>query len=78
MFEVGKVYRLTMIEGGGQVMSTWKVEHIEGTLLRLSSEFEKDRIINVGSLHFIGAELMERDPASEERWRQLLPPQAPS
>jgi hypothetical protein len=56
MFEIGKDYKFTIIEGGDEGYSVWTVVGIEGTLLKLNSPYERERVINTASPNFVSAE----------------------
>ncbi|MGD1878226.1 MAG: hypothetical protein ACFB13_12085 [Kiloniellaceae bacterium] len=55
MFELGKDYRITMIESG-RSMNTWTVVAQEGTLIKLKNPHSADKILNTASLCFVSAE----------------------
>lgn len=69
MFEVGKRYRFTIIEGTTDgledIEQIWTVVAVEGTLLKLEMKapvdtvmgpgFPREMILNTGSFFFVGA-----------------------
>ena len=73
MFEVGKRYNLVMVEDGGEVSFSFKVDAIDGPLIKQNAfedPFNTDalervtipaKIINTTSIHFVSAEQSKFD-----------------
>jgi hypothetical protein len=72
MFEAGKDYHFRMLENGGEATFVARVEEVHGTLIRISSQFDKERIVNTASQLFVSAEPYERDPQAEARFEKLM------
>lgn len=60
MFEVGKHYRVTMVEGGEEGYATYLVADWQPPLLVLSNPHTPDMIVNTHSPQFVRAELSDR------------------
>ncbi len=69
MFKVGSVYTFHLIEGGDESTSVWQVVEFEPPLIKIHNPHFQDspRILNVGSLNFIGATLFE-ESVGEDYW----------
>lgn len=65
MFEIGRLYRITMLEEqGGHLAETtaiWTVEAVDGPCLTLSREGHPPTVVNTASPGFFRAELVEGD-----------------
>lgn len=59
MFEIGKNYDVTMIEGDEEGRSLWKVVAFEHPLLKLYNQYEGELVVNVMSLNFVSAKLSQ-------------------
>ena len=57
MFEIGKVYNLTTVNGRGHetLSSGWRVEEVNGCLVKFSRDGE-EQIVNTTSNGFVKAE----------------------
>lgn len=70
MFKVGDVYRFRIIQDGDEWQMTYQVKEVQWPLIKLYSPHDKEphRIYNVGSLNFVGAELLQEN-ADENYWK---------
>ena len=63
MFEVGKEYHISTVEWSdgtlGEKLAVWRVEEIDGALLKLSNPHSRPMILNTSSPHFVSAEALE-------------------
>ncbi|MGP8232378.1 MAG: hypothetical protein ACLQL2_06890 [Methylovirgula sp.] len=70
MFEIGKEYLIRTIESvdgeWSDGRSVYTVVEVSGTLVKLHNGFKPDRILNTASLHFVGADRIDRKTESPE------------
>lgn len=57
MFEIGKYYEITVIEGDSETRMTYRVTDFEFPLLKLYSPHEPEIVINTASQRFVQAQL---------------------
>jgi hypothetical protein len=63
MFEIGKWYVITMIEGGDEGYTTYQVVDFQAPLLKIRAH-DGDRIINTASQNFVSARLSQHQEGS--------------
>jgi hypothetical protein len=73
VFEVGKTYRVTTLEGDEQSYSSYVLEGVENTLIKLSQP-GRSLVLNTASPAFVSAELddPEARAAAEAEWLDSL------
>ena len=63
MFDTGMNYKITTLVSSGNAWDeeceVWTVTAVEGTLIKLSNPFSKDKIVDIASWNFVGAEIAE-------------------
>lgn len=63
IFEVGKRYTITMVEGGDEGSLDYWIASFEHPLLKLRNPHIRDIVVNVMSPNFVSAQLSEhQDP----------------
>ena len=69
MFDVGKYYKITTIDGGEQTYATYRIEDVNLPLIQVWVA-GSSVIMNTSSLSFVSAELVESDAnlAAQEAW----------
>ena len=69
MFDVGKYYKITTIDGGEETYATYRIEDVNLPLIQVWVG-GKSVILNTSSLSFVSAEMVESDAnlAAQEAW----------
>lgn len=64
MFQVGRKYSIKMLVAASpspiEQLSSWTVTDVEGSLIKLHSPHERERIVNTSSAFFVSAELLDK------------------